>query len=69
MVCDPSPYSDKSVSKHKPQVTVIINQERENKMIYQNQENEHLTNTIATVLLSILLGGLVGALTLLLPSR
>lgn len=38
-------------------------------MIYENQEYEHLTNTIATVLVSILLGGLAGALTMLLPSR
>ena len=38
-------------------------------MIHENQENEHLTNNIVTVLVSMLLGGLAGVLTMLLPVR
>lgn len=38
-------------------------------MIYENQENEHLTNNIVTILVSMLLGGLAGVLTMLLPAR
>ena len=37
-------------------------------MIHENQENEHLTNNMVIVLVSMLLGGLAGVLTLLLPA-
>ena len=35
-------------------------------MIHKNQEYEQLTNNIVSVLVSMLLGGLVGAVTMLL---
>jgi hypothetical protein len=35
-------------------------------MIHENQEYEHLTNNIVNVLVSMLLGGLVGVVTMLL---
>ena len=35
-------------------------------MIHENQEYEQLTNNIVSVLVSMLLGGLVGAVTMLL---
>jgi gas vesicle protein len=35
-------------------------------MIHENQEYEHLTNNIVSVLVSMLLGGLVGVVTMLL---
>ena len=38
-------------------------------MIHEKKENEHLTNNIVTILLSMLLGGLAGTLTILLPAR
>lgn len=38
-------------------------------MIHENQENEHLTNNMVIVFVSMLLGGLAGVLTLLLPAR
>jgi len=38
-------------------------------MIHDDQENEHLTNNMVIVFVSMLLGGLAGVLTLLLPAR
>ena len=38
-------------------------------MIHENQENEHLTNNMVIVFVSMLLGGLAGVLTMLLPAR
>ena len=38
-------------------------------MIHENQENELLTNNLVIVLVSMLLGGLAGLLTMLLPTR
>ncbi|HXQ38871.1 MAG TPA: hypothetical protein VN843_33015 [Anaerolineales bacterium] len=37
--------------------------------ILENQEHEHLTNKIVIILVSILLGGLAAALTMLSPAR
>ena len=38
-------------------------------MIHENRDHELLTNTFVTILVSMLLGGLAGALTMLLPAR
>ena len=38
-------------------------------MTHENQELEHLTNNIVTILVSMLFGVLAGALTMLLPTR
>ena len=35
-------------------------------MLHENQEYEHLTDNLVSVLISMLLGGLVGAVTMLL---
>ena len=38
-------------------------------MIDKKQQHEHLTNNMVTILVSMLLGGLAGVLTMLLPAR
>jgi hypothetical protein len=38
-------------------------------MIHEKHDYELLTNTIVTILVSMVLGGLAGALTMLLPAR
>jgi gas vesicle protein len=51
---------------HGPQIAVNIIQSGENRMIHENQEYEYPTNNVLSVLIGTLIGGLAGAVTMLL---
>jgi gas vesicle protein len=51
---------------HKPQIAVMISYEGENKMIHENQEYRYTTKNILGVLTGMFIGGLAGAVTMLL---